>query len=81
MRFLPIGSRTRGCGIMARHVEQPRRILTALDRCDKGNCDAAAYVRVFYETGSLSFCGHHWNEAPDSLLEKSMYHLDETWAI
>ena len=81
MRFLPIGSRTRGCGIMARHVEQPRRILTAADRCDTRGCNAAAYARVFFEAGALDYCGHHFAEAPDSLLEKSMYHLDETWAI
>jgi hypothetical protein len=60
---------------------EPRRILTAQDRCDKRACNAAAYVRVFYETGSLSFCGHHWFESPETLLLKSMYHLDETWAI
>jgi hypothetical protein len=60
---------------------EPRRILTAQDRCDARSCGAAAYVRVFYEAGALSFCGHHWSEAPESVLAKSMYHLDETWAI
>ena len=60
---------------------EPRRILTAADRCDVGSCGSRAYARVFYETGSLSFCGHHWSSAPETLLEKSMYHLDETWAI
>jgi hypothetical protein len=66
---------------MARHVEQPRRILNATDRCDTRGCNAAAYARVFFEAGALDYCGHHFAEAPDSLLEKSMYHLDETWAI
>jgi len=60
---------------------EPRRILTHADRCDVRSCGAAAYVRVFFETGALSFCGHHWATAPDSLLTNSMYHLDETWAI
>jgi hypothetical protein len=60
---------------------EPRRILTAADRCDSRGCGAAAYARVFFESGSLDYCGHHFAEAPDSLLLKAMYHLDETWAI
>ena len=64
---------------MAAAVE-PRRILTAADRCDTRGCNAAAYARVFFDTGALDFCGHHFEEAPASLLEASMYHLDELWA-
>ena len=60
---------------------EPRRILTAADRCDTRGCGAASYARVFFEAGSLDFCGHHFAEAPASLLMSSMYHLDETWAI
>ena len=61
--------------------DEPLTILKATDRCDWPACGARAYVRAVFPRGAIDSCLHHWNEAPDSLLEKSMYHLDETWAI
>ncbi|WP_425482259.1 DUF7455 domain-containing protein [Agromyces lapidis] len=60
---------------------EPRRILKAGDRCDTRNCGAAAYHRVLFSKGLLDFCHHHYDEAPDSLLAKAVYEIDESWAI
>jgi len=35
--------------------------LTAHDRCDVGDCGAAARVRALFATGPLLFCGHHYD--------------------
>lgn len=43
--------------------------LTALDRCDTGECGAQAYVKVTGVSGELLFCLHHYNKTinnPDS---------------
>jgi len=40
--------------------------LTAEDRCDSGNCGAQAYVMVTGVSGSLHFCGHHYNKIMDN---------------
>lgn len=38
--------------------------LTLNDRCD--SCSAAALVRVTGLSGSLDFCGHHYNSIMDN---------------
>lgn len=45
-------------------AKEKTNILCALDRCDRSvTCDAAAYVRVFFEYGGhIQFCGHHYQE-------------------
>jgi len=60
---------------------EPRRILTASDRCDKRGCGAAAYHRVMFSKGALDFCNHHYDLEPDSLLAKAVYEIDESWAV
>ena len=42
----------------------PEWKLTLQDRCD--SCSAAALVRVIGKTGSLDFCGHHYNKIMDN---------------
>ena len=47
---------------MAAKTDQPAsRTLTALDRCDKGECNAAAGAVVTISGGELLFCRHHLN--------------------
>jgi hypothetical protein len=36
--------------------------LTAMDRCDSGNCGAQAYVVAVGISGELMFCSHHYNK-------------------
>jgi hypothetical protein len=40
-------------------------LLDARDRCDA--CTAQAYVRVYLESGTLDFCGHHYNKFENKL--------------
>jgi hypothetical protein len=49
--------------------------LTATDRCDY--CGAQAYVRVIGVTGSLDFCGHHYNRHEDKLTSFAFETIDE----
>ena len=49
--------------------------LTAMDRCDY--CGAQAYVRVTGVTGSLDFCGHHYNRHQDKLTSFAFETIDE----
>ena len=44
---------------LVKQVDSKQWVLTAIDRCDY--CGAQAYVRVTGVTGSLDFCGHHYN--------------------
>ena len=60
---------------------EPRRILTASDRCDQRACTAAAYHRLQFEKGTLDFCGHHFDEKPVESWESIAWHIDESWAI
>ena len=41
-------------------IKQDEAILSALDRCDAGNCGAQAYVKAIGVSGELVFCGHHY---------------------
>lgn len=50
-------------------------VLTALDRCD--SCGAQAYIRVTGVTGSLDFCGHHYNANKDKLSSFAFETIDE----
>jgi hypothetical protein len=58
-----------------------RRIIKTADRCDWPKCDAAAYHRIIFADGTLDACNHHLEEAPESLMAKALYHIDEAWAI
>ena len=49
--------------------------LTAMDRCDY--CGAQAYVRVTGVSGSLDFCGHHYNRHQDKLESFAFETIDE----
>ena len=62
-------------------IAEPKRILTALDRCDWGGCEAAAYKLWSLKTGSLAACGHHANEASEKVDVLAVYFVDELWAI
>ncbi len=44
--------------------------LTAMDRCDSGNCGAQAYVVAIGVPGELMFCSHHYNKIMNSELGK-----------
>lgn len=58
-------------------ADQEFNILTAQDRCDK--CGAQAYVLVIFENeSSLTFCGHHWNQHAEKLIEIAIDVVDET---
>lgn len=46
--------------------EVQERVLTLNDRCDTGDCGAAALVKVSGVSGHLFFCGHHYNKIVDS---------------
>jgi hypothetical protein len=64
--------------MQAETTEKPSHgILTKLDRCDHGNCPAQAFVLIKFETGSLYFCGHHFNKVEASIYEKALDIIDE----
>lgn len=47
------------------------------DRCD--SCGSQAYVLVLFKDDmSLMFCGHHWNQHADALIEVAVDIVDET---
>jgi hypothetical protein len=56
-------------------VDKQEWVLTAMDRCDY--CGAQAYVRVTGVTGSLDFCGHHYNRHQDKLTSFAFETIDE----
>lgn len=47
-------------------TEDKVRQLTLNDRCDAGQCGAAAFVRVSGVSGDLLFCAHHYNKYENS---------------
>ncbi len=51
--------------------------LTGLDRCDTGNCGAAAKVLVKGLQGELLFCGHHYHKFEEALSSWSYDIVDE----
>jgi len=59
--------------------EKPKEwILNANDRCDR--CAAQAFVKVEGVSGSLLFCGHHYNKIMDNAvgydkMMKFMYNI------
>ena len=55
--------------------EQKEWTLTGNDRCD--SCGAQAYIRVTGVTGSLDFCGHHYNKYEDKLTSFAFETIDE----
>lgn len=61
-------------------IKQEEVTLTAIDRCDAGNCGAQAYVKAAGVTGELLFCGHHYEDITNnavgwSNLEKFAYQI------
>lgn len=48
--------------------------LTATDRCDQ--CNAQAFVQVFFSSGYLLFCAHHYHEHEKGLAEIAVYTID-----
>lgn len=54
---------------------EPNYILTALDRCDK--CSAQALVLVKLITGTLQWCGHHYNKYEQNLAPLAYEIIDE----
>lgn len=56
--------------------------LTALDRCDVGNCGAAAYIRTGFRNGFfLDFCGHHYREHEAGLAKAAASELVDNRAM
>ncbi len=53
------------------------RTLTALDRCDSGQCGAAAKVKVTGLRGDLLFCGHHYHKHETALASWAFNTVDE----
>lgn len=53
------------------------RTLTALDRCDAGQCGAAAKVKVTGLQGDLLFCGHHYHKYESKLSSWAYETVDE----
>lgn len=53
----------------------PRRELTALDRCDV--CDARAWVRAVMKTSELLFCAHHGSQHIDALEATAIFVQDD----
>lgn len=64
-------------------IEKKERELSSNDRCDTGQCGAAALVRVSGVTGDLMFCGHHYAkvEGSDSMNKFAFEVLDERWVM
>ena len=56
-------------------------ILTALDLCDVGRCNAGAWVRVTLSTGELDLCVHHWREKRAALEPIASAVLDESHLV
>ena len=63
------------------------RVLTLNDRCDHGACGAAALVEATGVTGSLLFCGHHYNKIMndpvgyEKLMAFAFEVVDERWSM
>lgn len=53
----------------------PRRELSALDRCDV--CDARAWVRAVMKTSELLFCAHHGSAHIDALEKSALFVQDD----
>lgn len=43
-------------------TEEKVFVLTALDRCDVGECSSQAYVKAVGMNGELLFCAHHYGK-------------------
>lgn len=67
--------------------EKKEKTLTTSDRCDSGDCGAAALVKVAGVTGDLMFCGHHYTEIeqnPESNKKLTAFAFkitDERWTL
>lgn len=49
-----------------------REELNAIDRCDGPSCGAAAKAVAEFGAGELLFCGHHWREHRDAIVDTAM---------
>ena len=56
-------------------VEEKVWTLTALDRCDAGDCGSQAYVNVKGVNGNLLFCGHHYGKADQEKIENFAFEI------
>jgi hypothetical protein len=45
--------------------------LSEFHNCDQ--CSAQAYVQVFYDTGFLLFCAHHFNKSQEAIQKSARY--------
>lgn len=48
-------------------TDQEEWTLTAVDRCDAGNCSAQAFVKAVGVYGELLFCSHHYNKITNDI--------------
>lgn len=64
-------------------IEKKERVLNLNDRCDAGQCGAAALVKVSGVSGELFFCGHHYNkvEHSEQMKKFAFETIDERWAM
>lgn len=54
--------------VKGEHMISTKNQLTNQDRCDR--CGSQAYVHVVLPSGNdLMFCGHHWTENKDKIVE------------
>ena len=56
-------------------LADPRRELTALDRCDV--CEARAWVRAVMRTSELLFCAHHATKHLPALEASALFVQDD----
>nr|WP_104128018.1 hypothetical protein [Cryobacterium sp. Y57] len=62
--------------------QKPVFTLTAIDRCDKRDCNARAYIRVtMSDMRELLFCAHHGREVEPVLRPIAAFWSDETDAV
>lgn len=61
--------------------------LTARDRCDNKDCGSQAYIHVIGVTGSLMFCGHHYEKIMsnpagyDAMMKFGYQFIDERFRL
>lgn len=50
--------------------------LVVADRCDTGDCQSQARVRVTFSNGPVDFCAHHFN-AVEGLVQEQALDIDD----
>jgi hypothetical protein len=51
--------------------------MSFVDRCDRAECGAQAFVRAEFATGPLFFCGHHWREVANTAAQAALFVVDD----